>query len=156
MKNLRLVTMVLAFLSMTLMPTNMVALASPGSWWADYFANPNLEGAPVLSRADGSINFDWGGGSPDPAVPADNFSVRWTRDEWFAGGTFRFTVRSDDGIRLWVNGELLIDEWHDREAAWIVVDHFVPQGTWPVVVEYYEHGGGAVAQVKALHLQIAL
>ena len=51
------------------------AAAASGQWWGDYFANPNLSGAPVLSRYDSAINFTWGSGSPSGAVPKDNFSA---------------------------------------------------------------------------------
>lgn len=123
------------------------ALAAPGDWWADYFANPDLGGAPVLSRYDSAINFNWGLGSPASSVPADNFSVRWARDEWFAGGTYRFTVVSDDGVRVWVGDQLIVDEWRDREPTPIYVDRYVAAGTYRVRVEYYERGGGALISV---------
>jgi beta-glucosidase len=45
---------------------------------AEFFANKTLAGAPVLTRIDQAVNFDWGTGSPAPAVPPDEFSVRWT------------------------------------------------------------------------------
>jgi hypothetical protein len=124
-----------------------VASAAPGPWWADYFANPNLEGAPALSREDAVIGFEWGTGSPNPALPADNFSVRWTREEWFAGGTYRFLARTDDGVRIWVGGELVLDEWHDRQDLWTSSERYVPEGVHTVVVEYFEHTGAAVAEV---------
>ncbi|HIQ01279.1 MAG TPA: hypothetical protein EYH30_03985 [Anaerolineales bacterium] len=127
--------------------TTPTASAAPGPWWADYFPNPNLKGAPVLSRMDSVVSFDWGLGSPEAAIPADNFSVRWTREEWFAGGTYRFLFRSDDGIRVWVGDELVLDEWHDRQAIWTWVDRYVPEGIHPVTIEYYEHTGAAVVQV---------
>jgi len=123
------------------------ARAAPGPWWADYFPNPNLAGGPALSRMDSVIGFDWGLGSPGPGVPADDFSVRWTREEWFAGGTYRFLFRSDDGIRIWVGDDLVVDEWHERQAVWAQVDRYVPEGVHLVTVEYYEHTGAAVVQV---------
>ena len=67
---------------------------APGAWWGDYFANRTLSGSPALSRYDDAVNFNWGTGSPGSGVPADNFSVRWTRDEWFTGGTYRFTTNA--------------------------------------------------------------
>jgi len=124
-----------------------IAHAAPGPWWADYFPNRDLSGAPVLSRMDDVIGFDWGLSSPDGSLPADDFSVRWTRDEWFAGGTYRFLFRSDDGIRIWVGGDLVVNEWHDRQATWSWVDRYVPEGVHTVIVEYYEHTGAAAVQV---------
>ena len=45
-------------------------------------------GAPVLTRTDDAIDFDWGEGSPGPAVPADRFSARWTRTKTYEAGTY--------------------------------------------------------------------
>ncbi len=121
--------------------------AATGDWWGEYFANPDLNGAPTLTRYDAAINFNWGAGSPATNLPADNFSARWTRDEWFAGGTYRFTIASDDGVRLWVGEQLIVDEWRDREPTPIYVDRYIAAGTHRVRVEYYEHSGGALISV---------
>ncbi|MBN1177624.1 MAG: hypothetical protein JXD18_00300 [Anaerolineae bacterium] len=117
------------------------------TWYAEYFANRDLSGGPALTRSDAALHFEWGGGSPAAGIPADNFSARWTRDAWFESGTYRFSYRSDDGIRIWVDSTLVVDDWRDREATWSSVDHVVGQGTHRVRVEYYEHSGGAAIQV---------
>ena len=122
--------------------------AAPGEWWGDYFANPDLSGAPVLSRYDREINFTWGSGSPAAVVPRDNFSVRWVRDEWFAGGTYRFSVLSDDGVRIWVGDQLVVDEWRDRWATPWWIDRYIPSGTYRVKVEYYDRTGDATISVS--------
>ena len=121
--------------------------AAQGAWYAEYFANRDLAGAPAVTRYENALNFDWKSGSPDSRIPADNFSARFTRDEWFEAGTYRFSYRSDDGVRLWVGNTLVVDDWRDRQASWSFIDHFIPQGTQRVRVEYYEHGGGAALQV---------
>jgi len=118
--------------------------SQPGPWWAEYFPNRTLSGAPALTRFDQVINFDWGTGSPGPGLPADNFSVRWTRAEWFDSGTYRFSARSDDGFRLWVGDMLVIDAWYDQQAGWITRDLYLNRGTYAIRVEYYEHEGGAL------------
>ncbi len=123
------------------------AAAAPGPWQANYFANPNLGGAPALSRQDDAINFSWGTGSPAPGLPNDNFSIRWQRDEWFAGGTYRFHVLADDGVRVWVGDELVVDEWRDRWAEPLDVDHYIATGTYHVRVEYYDHTGAATMSI---------
>jgi len=151
-RNLILPTVLFFALSLIgLLLGNRTAMAgpplAPGGWWGDYFDNPNLSGGPVLSRLDDSINFGWGEGSPSSKVPADNFSVHWVRDEWFAGGTYRFEILSDDGVRVWVGDQLVVDEWHDRWATPLVVDRYVPVGTYRVRVEYYEHTGDATISV---------
>ncbi len=84
------------------------------AWYAEYFANRDLSGSPALTRYDDTLHFEWGTGSPGDPVPSDNFSARWTRDEWFETGTYRFSYRSDDGIRIWVGNTLVLDDWRDR------------------------------------------
>ncbi|MBL7063116.1 MAG: hypothetical protein ISS49_02760 [Anaerolineae bacterium] len=118
-----------------------------GAWYAEYFANPTLNGGPALTRYDDTLHFEWGTGSPGGGVPADNFSARWTRDDWFEAGTYRFSYRSDDGLRIWVGGTLVVDDWRDRQASWSFVDHVISRGTHRVRVEYYEHTGSAAIQV---------
>jgi hypothetical protein len=131
----------------------LIGLAAPArpamaqsAWYGEYFSNRDLAGGPALTRYDDRLRFDWGGGSPGEGIPADNFSARWTRTEWFETGTHRFSYRSDDGIRIWVGGTLVVDDWRDRQAGWRSVDHYVPGGNQTVRVEYYEHTGSAVVE----------
>ncbi len=86
----------------------------PGEFTAEYFANRDLAGTPVLTRCETEIANDWGTGSPAAQVPNDNFSARWTASEDFAAGDWRFTTRSDDGVRLFVDGAPVIDNWTDH------------------------------------------
>jgi PA14 domain len=116
-------------------------------WKGEYFDNQTLSGLPVLVRNDTAINFNWGLGSPDPAVPSNHFSVRWTRDQYFNAGTYAFTVTTDDGMRLWVGDTLLIDSWYNQSATHTGVITLAA-GTYPLRVEYYENTGAAVAQVS--------
>jgi hypothetical protein len=81
---------------------------------AEYFSNRTLDGAPAIARDDPEIGFDWGAQSPDAAVPVDNFSARWTRTAHMEAGTYRFSVTGDDGIRLYLDGTLVIDGWGDH------------------------------------------
>ena len=97
-------------------------------------------------RNDGNLSFDWGYGAPDPRLPADNFSVRWTRLVYFSEGDYHFQVRADDGVRLWVAGNLLIDRWYGGTNQVTVTQH-VMAGVHEVVVEYFEWQG--VANVRA-------
>jgi hypothetical protein len=128
-------------------PATAAPSPASGAWWGDYFANPHLSGAPAKSRYDDAINFNWGSGSPVSELPSDNFSVRWVRDEWFAGGTYRFKILSDDGVRLWVGDRLVVDEWRDRWATPLILDRYIPAGTHRVRVEYYDHTGDAIISI---------
>lgn len=116
-------------------------------WRGEYFKNPTLDSNPWLTRDDANIDFDWTGGSPDPSLPVDGFSARWTRSAAFECGRYRFNVHVDDGVRLWVNNQKILDEWRDQVANFSSeVD--VTAGALPIQVEYYENGGGAAIQVN--------
>jgi len=66
----------------------------------------------VLSRTDSTIDFNWGEGAPGPGLQIDNFSVRWTgKVQAVVSGSYVFSTSSDDGVRLWVGGQLVIDDW---------------------------------------------
>ena len=72
----------------------------------------------ALTRTDPTVDFDWASSAPDPAVQADNFSVRWSGQVMApVTGTYTFTTTSDDGVRLYVNGQLLIDNWTDHAVV---------------------------------------
>jgi len=116
-------------------------------WRGEYFSNRNLEGAPALVRNDSSIDFDWGSGAPAPGLPADNFSVRWTRTAPFADGRYRFTVQVDDGARLWLDGRLLIDQWGEGSARTFTAEADLAAGNHTPRLEYLELGGGALVKL---------
>jgi len=121
------------------------ALTFP-NWKGEYFSNRDLSGNPALVRNDQTIDFEWGTGAPAAGLPADNFSVRWTRSLDFTQGTYRFFVNADDGVRLWVAGQLIIDQWHDGLGAY-TGDITLPKGRHEVRMELYERTGNAVAQL---------
>ena len=77
------------------------------------------------------MNFDWGTGAPDPALPADGFSARFQRYLPLTNGTYLFTVQADDGVRLWVDSRLLVDRWDGPAGTYSAIlplttgDHLV-------------------------------
>jgi len=108
-------------------------------------------GDPVLVRNDVTIDFNWGLGSPGWGIPDDGFSARWMRRLYFDEGAYRFTVLADDGVRVWSDGRLLLDEWHDSTQDTYTFDVYMPAGEHTLQVEYYENLGGArvyVAWIK--------
>ncbi len=113
-------------------------------WRGEYWSNRRLEGNSMLVRNDREIDFNWGSGSPDGSLPSDNFSVRWTREIDFDAGLYRFSARADDGIRVYLDDELILDEWHDGLAnVEYTVDQRLDNDDYRVRVEYYERTGGA-------------
>ncbi len=84
---------------------------------ARYFAGTALAG-PALVRAAPRIDFDWGAGSPDPAIPPAGFGARWSAMLQAPDtSTYTLHVLANDGVRLWVDGNLLIDDWKNQPAV---------------------------------------
>lgn len=131
----------------TLVPLPTFVPPPGGAWMGEYYANRFLSGYPTLVRQDATLDFNWGYGSPAPQIPADNFSVRWTRAPYFDEGTYRFQARSDDGVRIWVDGNLIIDQWHNWTPDTYVADIWLGAGYHNVVVDYYEETGVAFITV---------
>ncbi len=126
----------------TLIPVGTTGLS------AQYFNNQDFT-TPVLTRTDATVDFDWGQDSPDATIAADHFSVRWigqilpTQSE-----AYTFYTHSDDGVRLWVNGQLLIDHWtpHALAEDSSVINLIAGQKV-DIQLDYYEQGGDAVSKL---------
>lgn len=117
-------------------------------WRGEYFDNRDLNGFPVLVRNDSEINFDWGYAAPGPGVPADNFSVRWTRYMWVENRTtFTFYALHDDGLRMAVDGSWIISAWYDQRPTTHQATVTLDRGWHTLQVDYYEHTEVAVAKV---------
>lgn len=119
----------------------------PDGWTGTYFNNKYFEGSPVYVRQDGAVNFDWAGGGPGNGVPDDRFSVIWERSTYVTAGTYRFYAMADDGIRLYVDGHLIIDQWNEHPTQSFFGDIYLGEGHHSLRVEYYEEGGVANIRV---------
>lgn len=113
-----------------------------------YFKNMALTGPPALKRVDAQVNFDWGEGAPAEGFPADQFSVRWSGQvQSPATGKFKLVFETDDGVRVWFNGKLVIEDWTDRAPSESVVEVMMEDGKrYDLIIEYFENGGGASAK----------
>jgi fibronectin type 3 domain-containing protein len=116
---------------------------------AYYLDAPHLSGTPALTRVDPTIDFDWGNGSPGPGIGTDQFSVRWTGQfKPSTTQTYTFHTISDDGVRLYVNNSLIIDNWTDHAPTDNTATMALTAGqTYNFKMEFYENGGGAVAKL---------
>lgn len=114
-----------------------------------YYNNTDLS-ALGLSRVDSTINFDWATSSPGTGIAADTFSVSWTGEvEPRYSQTYTFYTRSDDGLRLWVNGVLLIDKWVDQGATeWSGAIALTAGQKYSLRMDYYEQTGAASARLS--------
>ncbi len=122
-------------------------------WRGAYFTNPNLQGQPALIRNDPQINFEWGMGGPASGFPADNFSVQWTRSLNFEQGHYRFYARVDDGVRLWIDNQLVIDQWRDSGPVTYAAEVYLTGGVHSIRMDYYERIGWSLAQLRWERLQ---
>jgi PKD repeat protein len=121
----------------------------PSQYLAEYFNNRDLSGSPTFARyEDAPIDYDWGNGGPGNGIGNDNFSARWTGRFHIDAGTYAFIARSDDGIRVWLGNDQIINSWVDRSPTEDRVIRTVVDGDYDLRVEYYERGGGAVAQFR--------
>jgi hypothetical protein len=119
-----------------------------GTWKGEYFDNPTLKGKPTVTRSDALINFDWKRSSPASGIPADNFSVRWTGKVELDAATYRFHVVADDGARLYVDDQLVLDAWKDGSVRELTADVGVTKTTHTLRLEYYEHTHDARVQLS--------
>jgi polygalacturonase len=113
----------------------------------EYFDNANLTNL-KLTRTDSTVNFNWRTGSPDAAIAPNTFSVRWTGQvQPNTSGTYTFFVQADDGVRLWVNGRRLINDWEDygtvRERRGAI--SLTSGLKYDIRLEYFEEIGQASA-----------
>ena len=98
-------------------------------------------------RNDDTLTFDWEWGPPAPGLPVDDFSVRWTLEKEIDPGTYRFTFHVDDGVRFYVDDNLLLDEWH---STWNEVYKVEVDLGWKpkLVIEMLEEAGDARIRVS--------
>ena len=119
-----------------------------GTWRGEYFDNEGLAGAPSVVRYDSAVNFDWGLGRPHPKIATTNFSVRWTRTMWLRAGTWRFTTTTQDGVRLYVDNVLKIDQWQQQNVTSYTADVSLGAGYHYIRMEYFHLADAAVAKLR--------
>src|SRR5436189_4037209 len=127
---------------------NAATITNGAGLLGQYYNNVDFT-AFVLQRTDATVNFDWGTGSPNAGIGTDTFSVRWSG--YVAprySQTYTFYTTSDDGVRLWVNGQLVVDSWIDQSPT----THSGTMGLtadtlYEIQMDYYENSSGAVAKL---------
>jgi len=118
----------------------------------DYYSGQlqTFSGPPTLTRVDATVDFDFGTGSPDASISADTFTARWTgKVQPFYSQTYTFYTRTDDGVRLWVNGQLVINSWINQaatESSGTIA--LTANQKYDIMMEYFENTGAAVAQLS--------
>jgi hypothetical protein len=116
---------------------------------AVYYADTEL-GKAVLHRTDDTVDFVWDERSPDPEVPVDNFSVEWKGKLLVPeAAEYEFSIIGDDGARLYIDDELVIDRWgqHNMADGFTRASVSLAKGRVPLKVEYFEKTGGAAIRL---------
>jgi uncharacterized protein YkwD/chitodextrinase len=126
-------------------------LPATGVFTSCYYSGINLSGNPVLTGADSQINFDWGTGSPGPSVSPVNFSARWQGYFNFDSGVYAFSAQASDGIRIYIDGRLIMDHWQDEPVSMYQARPTLTEGSHLVTVEYYAHTGWASCHLTWQH-----
>jgi hypothetical protein len=113
-------------------------------WRGEYFDNETLTGPPIVVRDDPAVWFAWDQTAPHPLLAADHFSVRWTRRLPLTDGPYTFTLLHDDGARLFLDDQPLINQWSrgGRDSVTVAV----PPGQHALRVEYRDSEGVADAR----------
>jgi hypothetical protein len=114
---------------------------TPNPWVAAYYANPHLSEPFQFKRNEPSATRTFGMDPPREDLPADNFSVRWESIQPLDDGLYQMRVRADDGVRVYLNGNRVIDQWHTATGAIYTHDFAIPKGEYRFTVEYYDSGG---------------
>jgi hypothetical protein len=106
-----------------------------------YYPNMEFAGSPAWVACEDKI----AGDPVAPNIPLDQFSVRWSGIFNFTGGATTFTATTDDGIRVFVDGTLIIDAWFDQAPTNYIHTLNLTPGYHLIAVDFYENGGGAEA-----------
>lgn len=121
-----------------------------GQYYGNTVYNSNAFAGAPLVRLDTTVNFDWNNGPPDPGIATNNYTVRWTgMVQPLYNETYTFSTMTDDGVRLWVNGRLLIDHWTPQSpTTWSGTMALQALQLYPIEMDYFQQGGGALAQLS--------
>jgi LysM repeat protein len=112
-------------------------------WTAQYFNTTDFTGPVVFQRVERKPCGNCGWGSPAPGVNADNFSIRWTTTSNAVGGTYRVSIKTDDGARVFVDGTQILNAWQVQAVTGFFVDVYLAPGWHTWTIEYFEATGVA-------------
>jgi len=137
MRNVLRLLLVITCLVLGLPATTLVH-AQSSSWTYEFFAGRNLQGAPILSGDISFIDYYWADQSPHADLKKDDYSARWTKTTTIPAGDYVLSVGANDGVRLYVDGGLVIDEWRDQKFSIHTVTIPLSAGTHSFKLEYYD------------------
>ena len=116
---------------------------------AQYFSNIKLEGTPVLTRIDKTVDFFWGFAGVSAKL-SNNYSVRWTGTIVPSeSGDYIVGFIGQDGYRVWLNGNLIVEDWttHRPSTTETKAVHLEKGHAYPIKIEYFQTIRGAEARL---------
>lgn len=123
--------------------------AQDTAWNAWYWNNANLSGEPDLHRLEGQVGFDLGFAAPAEGIDADDFSARWVNTvQVDSAGSYTFWARVDDGVRVWVDDTLIIDDWEAQAEHTVSATTTLSEGAHVVRVEYFDARDAALLEFQ--------
>jgi uncharacterized protein YraI len=147
MKHKQFSIIILAVLLALLTVAAIPAQAQAAAWKVSYYNNIYLTDPPAFETTATEINFNWGNGSPNGAVKNNNWSARFGTDVYFTAATYRFTVRADDEVRLWIDNKSVINTIDAGQPGAILTVDVPLNGTHHLQVDYRERTGTASLSV---------
>jgi len=137
----------LVFYSLTYITSKPVEAASTNIWKAEYYPNLNFSGSPVVTTHE-KLDLNWGSSSPHSSIPVDGFSAIFSKEIDVPKDAFyRISGRADDGIRVYIDGKLIINHWKDGVNHYHK-DIFLNAGSHSIKVEYYDKKYSAAIRVN--------
>ncbi len=118
------------------------------AYTGSYYDNNAFSGSPAFTRQDPTIDFTWGDGvSPGPGLQPYGYAVRWIKNQLFAQGRYIFTAFTDDGMRLYIDGQLAINAWIDQSVTRYQTTQWLSGGTHEVKMEFYNGTQEGIARL---------
>lgn len=120
-----------------------------GQYYGNTYPTNPFVGA-ALVRTDAVVNFNWNTNSPDPSIPTVNYTVKWKGlVQPLFSEPYTFSTTTDDGTRLWINGQEIINAWSPQSpTTWSGTINLQAQQLYAIEMDYFQAGGGAVAQLS--------
>lgn len=150
-------SLVLLFLmatSVAFLPVNRVSAQTTANWIGQFYPNADFQGSPSIASFPNGLNVNWGNnaptdgfGNPIPNIPAGTYSARFVANVQFTAGFYEFVSTFDDGVRIFIDGLLVLDSFGNTGLSTSSVLLNIPGGVNTVIVEYVNRGDAGVLQV---------
>jgi hypothetical protein len=128
---------------------NSVVGTGTGLFGAYYNNSQNAGGTPTATEIDPTINFNWNGNSPINGVAGSNWAGEWTGQiQALTTGTYTLTTNSDDGVQVYINGQLLINDYtYHAPTLDSATVSFQAGQKYNIDIKYFQGGGGSLLQL---------